>query len=73
MKYLKESPRLTIQYVDADTDDIIFEVPNKNWTNVGDFLTDHFVDEVVKDFAKRKGFELPTNLLVIVAAQFTLT
>lgn len=72
MKYSKDSSRLTVQYVDADTDDILFEVPNRNWMNVGELLTDHYVDEMVKTNAKRKGFDPPENLLVIVAAEFTL-
>jgi hypothetical protein len=72
MKYSKNSSRLTVQFVDADTDDIIFEVPNRNWMNVGEFLTDYYVDEVVKTECKRKGIDPPENLMVIVAAEFTL-
>lgn len=72
MKYSKNSPRLTVQYVDAETDDILFEVPNRNWMNIGELLTDHYVDEMVKTNAKRKGFDPPEKLLVIVAGEFTL-
>ena len=72
MKYSKNSPRLTVQYVDADTDDILFEVPNRNWINIVELLTDHYVDEMVKTNAKRKGFDPPEKLLVIVAGEFTL-
>ena len=72
MKYSKSTPRLTVQFVNADNDVILFEIPNKNWTNVGDFLTNYYVDEMVKNNCKRLGIETPPNVLVIVAAEFNL-
>lgn len=72
IKYRKKNPRLTIQFVNADNDDILFQVPNRNWTNVGDFLTDYYVDEMIKRNCKRLGIDTPPNVLVIVAAEFNL-
>ena len=70
MKYSKKNPRLTVQFVNADNDDILFEVPNRNHTNIGEFLTDYYVDGMIIRNCKRLGIPTPPNVLVIVAAEF---
>lgn len=67
-KYIKDSPRLTVQYINADNDDIIFEVKNRNWMNVGELLADHYVTEVLSQNVKE---ELPENLMVLVVGEYT--
>ena len=72
MKYRKKTSRLTVQFVNAANDEILFEIPNRNHTNIGELLTDYYVDEVVKSNCKRLGIKTPPNVLVIVAADFNL-
>lgn len=68
MKYIKDTPRLTVKYVDAETEEVLFEVKNRNWMNVGELLSDHYVTEVVKQNLD----EVPVNLLVLVVGEYTL-
>lgn len=70
MKYIKDTSRLTVKYVDADTEETLFEVNNRNWMNVGELLSDHFVTEVMKQNIKG---EIPENLLVLIVGEYTLT
>ena len=70
MKYIKDTPRLMVKYVNADTEEILFEVKNRNWMNVGELLTDHFVTEVMRQNIKG---EIPENLLVLIVGEYTLT
>jgi len=69
MNYAKDTPRLTVKYVDADTDEIIFEINDRNWMNVGELLSDHHVNEIIK---QNGGDSLPENLLVLVVGEYTL-
>ena len=71
MRYIKESPRLTVKFVDSDTDEILFEVKDRTWMNIGEMLTDGAVDSIMKNEWKNK--ELPENIMVIVVGEFQLT
>ena len=68
MKYIKDSPRLNVQYINADTEDIILEVKNKNWMNVGELFADHYVNEILK----QNNIETPENLMILVVGEYTL-
>lgn len=70
MKYIKNTPRLTVQFVDNDTEEILFEVNDRSWMNVGEILTDYSVDSIMKHEFKDK--EMPTNLMVLVVSEFEL-
>ena len=69
MKYTQEVPRLTVKYVDADTEEVIFEVNNRNWMNVGEMMTSHYATEVFKT----NKLEMPENLLIIAVGEYQLT
>ena len=70
MNYKKTSPRLTIKYVDTDTDEILFEVGDRNWSNVGEFFTDHYVNTIMTQ--EMKGRKPPKNLMLIVVNEYSL-
>jgi hypothetical protein len=69
MKYKQEVPRLTVKYVDADTEEVIFEVNNRNWMNVGEMLTSHYATEVFKT----NKLIMPQNLMILVIGEYQLT
>jgi hypothetical protein len=70
MKYTKNSPRLTVKFINADTEDVLFEVRDRSWMNVGELLSDFYVDNLMK--TELKGKKLPKNLLVLVVSEFNL-
>jgi hypothetical protein len=70
MKYTKNTARLTVKYIDSDTEETIFKVEDRNWMNVGELLSDHYVTEVLRQNVKG---DIPVNLLVIVVGEYTLT
>lgn len=69
MRYRKESPRLTVQFVDGDTENILFEVKDRTWMNVGELLTDGAINSIMAH--EYKG-DYPENLMVLVVGEFTL-
>jgi hypothetical protein len=72
MNYRKTTPRLSVKYIDANTEDVLFEVNDRNWMNVGELLTDHFVDSVVKKELDAVKTPYPRNLMVLVVGEYSL-
>ena len=68
MKYTKNTPRLTVKFINSDTDETLIEIHDRTWMNVGDVLTDYYVSELVKNELKDNA---PQNLLVLVVAEYT--
>ena len=70
MKYQKDSPRIPIQIIDADTEEVIYEINDRTWMTVGECLTDYFVENLFKNELKDK--KRPVNLMVLPVANFRL-
>lgn len=70
MRYAKTTPRLTVKFVDSDTNKILFEVKDRTWMTVGDLLTDAAIDSIMKNEWKNK--KMPINLMVLVVGEFEL-
>ncbi len=70
MKYVKESPRLTVKFIDADTEETLFEIKDRNWMNVGEIFATANTNNIM--LGEYKNSKLPKHIMVIVAAEFTL-
>ena len=68
--YKKDSPRLTVKFIDADTEKTILELKDRTWMTVGEILTDYTVESIVKSELKDK--KLPQNIMVLVVSEYTL-
>jgi hypothetical protein len=68
--YKKDTPRLTVKFIDADTEKTILELKDRTWLTIGELLNNHTVDSIVKNEIKNN--ELPENIMVLVVAEFTL-
>lgn len=71
MRYTKQSPRLTVKFINADTDTVLFEINDRTWMNVGELLTDSAIDNIMKNEWKDK--KLPENIMVLVVGEFQLS
>jgi hypothetical protein len=70
MKYTKASPRLTVKFIDSDSDEVLFEVTNRTWMDVGQILNDNAIDSIMKTEWKNK--KMPNNLMVLVVGEYGL-
>lgn len=70
MRYKKATPRLKVQFVDNDTEQILFEVNDRSWMNVGEILTDGAITNIMLN--ERKDKSMPDNLMVLVVGEFEL-
>jgi len=68
--YIKETPRLEIKFIEPETNELLFEVKGRDWMNVGEFFSDHYVTQLVKQTIKDK--ELPQNVMVLVIGNYKL-
>jgi len=70
MRYSKTTPRLTVKFVDSDTNQILFEVKDRTWMTVGEIMTDGAISSIMATEWKNKP--LPENLMVIAVGEFEL-
>ena len=71
-KYKKSNPKLIVKYIDSDTDNILFEITDRNTMNVGELLTEYYVDNIIKEELKKKDIDLPENIMVLVVGEYSL-
>jgi uncharacterized FlaG/YvyC family protein len=65
--YAKETPRLTIKVINGETNELMFEVPNRTCLDIGDFLSDNYISEMIKN----KKYDVDVNLVrVLVIGDF---
>lgn len=69
MKYIKNTPRLTVQFVNSDTEKILFEIKDRTWMNIGEILTDVAINSIMNVEFKGKP---PKNLMVLVIGEYEL-
>ena len=70
MIYRKATSRLTVKFVNSDTEEVLFEVNDRSWMNVGDILTDGAITSIMANEWRDKP--LPANLMVLVVGEFEL-
>lgn len=68
--YLKTSHRLDIKFIDSTTNEQLFEVKNQTWMNIGEFFTDTYVNQLIKQTIDEN--DLPEDVLVLIACNFKL-
>lgn len=66
--YKKNSHRLEVKFIDPQTNDLLFDVKDRSWMDIGEFFTDHYVNDLVK---RTLGDKAPENVLVLVTAVYS--
>jgi len=68
MRYTKSTPRLTVKFINSDTNDILFEIKDRTWMNIGEILPVGAIDSIMKTEWKNK--KIPINLMVLVVGEY---
>ena len=66
-KYRVESPRIPVQFINAKTEDVLFEIKDRNWMNLGELMTAHYAGTLVE--TEMKGKNEPDEVLVIAVVK----
>lgn len=69
-KYVKETSRIPLKFINASTEDIIFEIKDRNHLNIGDMFPAYAVSSVMEH--EYKGKKLPKKILLIAISEYTL-
>ena len=70
-KYRKENHRLNIKFIDGETNNLLFEIKDRNWMDMGDVYSDGYVDRIIKQTIEEQN--LPENIIVLTVGNFYLT
>ena len=70
IKYTKETSRIPLKFINASTEDVIFEIKDRNHTNIGEMFTAYAVSSVMEH--EYKGKKLPKKILLIAVTEYTL-
>lgn len=69
-KYVKQSPRLTVKFINGATNELLFSIDDRSWMDIGELFTDRYVDEILKQ--QFKGKIMPEQVIVLVAGNYFL-
>jgi len=69
-KYKKNTPRLSVKFIDGKTNELLFQIDDKTWMNIGEMFADGYIDELIKQTIKKEN--LPDNVIVLAVGNFNL-
>ncbi len=71
-KYRKKTSRISFQFVDSETEEILFEINDRNWMNIGELFSDGYFDEIIKREFKASNTKPRKIILGLASAEFYL-
>ncbi len=71
MKYVKKTPRIDVKFIDPVTEEVLFEIKDRSWMNIGEMFSDGIVSSIIQNEYKDKKF-VPRNVLVMAVAEYSL-
>ena len=72
MGYMKETPRISIKFIDADTEEQLFEIKDRSWMNIGELFTDGIATSLIENDRRLKNKPLPQNVMILAVAEYNL-
>lgn len=70
-KYEKTTPRIVVKFINNDNDELLFEINDRNWLNVGEIFPSSTMTGIVTNGLKNR--KLPNSILVIAVAEYKLS
>jgi hypothetical protein len=65
-KYVNETSRINVKFIDSDTEDVIFDIKDRNWMNFSELFPAHTVSELMTRDSKKQ----PDEIMVIAVAYY---
>jgi len=73
IKYIKEVPRINVKYVQASTGKVLFEIKDRDWMNVGELFTDHYVTQLMQQTYENDDLKKIGKIIVVAAGDYLVT
>ena len=71
MKYVKKTPRIDVKFIDPVTEEVLFEIKDRSWMNIGEMFSDGTVTSIIQNEYRNKKF-VPKNVLIMAVAEYNL-
>lgn len=69
--YTNKQSRITVKFIDSDDSTELFEIKDRNWSNVGELFTKGVINNIMDNELKNKGIsELPKNLMILAVSEY---
>ncbi|MFA5366378.1 MAG: hypothetical protein WC333_00445 [Dehalococcoidia bacterium] len=70
MEYVKDTPRITVKFINADTEEVIFEITDRSWMTVGELFTDGIATSLMIQEFKNKKKPMPKNIMILAVGEY---
>jgi hypothetical protein len=67
-KYINKTSRLSVKFFNADTNEQLFEISNRNWMDVGEMFAAHNVSELINQTIEEQN--LPDTVIVLTSGEY---
>jgi hypothetical protein len=71
MKYIANTSRIPIKFIDAKTENQLFEIKDRNWMNMGEIFTQNIASSLIEQEFKTKKKNPPDKILVLAVIELT--
>lgn len=73
MRYIKQTPRITVKFINADTEEVLFEIKDRSWMNLGEIYPDYTITQLMEQQLAAKNIKkAPKNILVLAVGEYSL-
>jgi hypothetical protein len=67
--FKKTNPRIDVKFIDADTEEILFEVNNRNWMNLGELFTNNTANSIItNELGENHSHK---NIMIMAIGEYT--
>lgn len=70
-KYKKDSSRIPVQFIDPETEEVLFEISNRNPTNINEIFSDYIATSLINQELSED--QQPDSILLLIPVQFYRT
>lgn len=71
MERYKKEGGIRIEVVNPENDDILFEITNRNWSNLGEVFNDHHFSTICNYEMQKLSYK-PKKIMLVAVAEFEL-
>jgi 5-methylcytosine-specific restriction endonuclease McrA len=67
--FKKTTPRIDVKFIDSDTEEILFEINNRNWMNLGELFTNNTANSIIDN--ELGGNHTHKNIMIMAIGEYT--
>jgi len=72
MGYVSDTPRINVKFINAATEEELFEIKNRTWMDIGQVFSANIASTIIETEMQNKKRGLPRNVMVLAVFELTL-